>query len=149
MPHLKMQNVIFAIEKQSQSLGLSKQMCIWRDSSIIFRKLCFLKCLFTCTEERIPVDHLLPEKKKMYVIDSEFFMKLLIFPVLELISIHGEGYERNSRGLLPSRGRCSEVSISTLSCFPCLLSSVALWMNQSFRLTEDLISKKMCEESQK
>ena len=51
-----------------QSMGSQRVGHDWATNTFttlsLFRKLCFLKCLFTCTEERFLADHLLQGKKK-------------------------------------------------------------------------------------
>ena len=52
-----------------QSMGSQRVGCDWATNTfttlLLFRKLCFLKCLFTCPEERFPVDHCSHKKKKI------------------------------------------------------------------------------------
>lgn len=133
------------LSKTPEMPRLSKQMSIWRYNFVIFSKLCFLKCLFTFTEKRFPIDHLLPgKKKKTTAMDSEFFMKLLYLSNSETNSNSFWGlWEKVKESCY--KAEANLVRKTSVSCrFLCLFPSAALWMNQMFCLTEDLIKRTKC-----
>lgn len=133
----------FAIPKHLQCLDYQSK-CLFEGTTLLFSANCAFWNVSSLSQRKGFQLTICSQKKKKTAMDSEFFMKLLYLSNSETNSNSFWGlWEKVKESCY--KAEANLVRKTSVSChFLCLFPSAALWMNQMFCLTEDLIKRTKC-----